>query len=29
MLNNAILIALVCGVVALLYGGFTASWILR
>ena len=29
MLNNAILIALVCGVIALLYGGFTASWILR
>ncbi|HST03082.1 MAG TPA: sodium/proton-translocating pyrophosphatase, partial [Usitatibacter sp.] len=29
MLNNAIVIALVCGVVALLYGGFTASWILR
>ncbi len=29
MLNNAILIALVCGVIALLYGGFTAMWILR
>jgi K(+)-stimulated pyrophosphate-energized sodium pump len=29
MLNNAILIALVCGVLALLYGGFTAAWILR
>jgi K(+)-stimulated pyrophosphate-energized sodium pump len=29
MLNNAILLALVCGVVALLYGGITASWILR
>src|SRR6478752_559643 len=29
MLNNAILIALVCGVVALAYGGFTASWIIR
>jgi K(+)-stimulated pyrophosphate-energized sodium pump len=29
MLNNAILLALVCGVLALLYGGFTASWILR
>ncbi|HEX4331831.1 MAG TPA: sodium-translocating pyrophosphatase [Usitatibacter sp.] len=28
-MNNAILIALVCGVIALLYGGFTASWILR
>jgi K(+)-stimulated pyrophosphate-energized sodium pump len=29
MLNNAILIALACGVLALLYGGFTAAWILR
>jgi K(+)-stimulated pyrophosphate-energized sodium pump len=29
MLNQAILIALVCGVIALLYGGFTAMWILR
>jgi K(+)-stimulated pyrophosphate-energized sodium pump len=29
MLNNAILLALVCGVIALLYGGVTASWILR
>ncbi len=29
MLNNAILIALACGVIALLYGGFTASWILK
>src|SRR5690242_9590297 len=29
MLNNAILFALACGVVALLYGGITASWILR
>ncbi|HLX23269.1 MAG TPA: sodium-translocating pyrophosphatase [Usitatibacter sp.] len=29
MLNNAILIALVCGAVALLYGGITASWILK
>ena len=29
MLNNAILIALVCGVIALLYGGFTAAWIIR
>jgi K(+)-stimulated pyrophosphate-energized sodium pump len=29
MLNNAILIALVCGVIALVYGGFTAMWILR
>jgi hypothetical protein len=29
MLNNAILLALVCGVIALLYGGFTAMWILR
>ncbi len=29
MLNNAILLALVCGVAALVYGGFTAAWILR
>ncbi len=29
MLNNAILFALACAVVALLYGGITASWILR
>ena len=29
MLNNAILIALICGAVALVYGGITASWILR
>src|SRR6185369_1476987 len=29
MLNTAILIALACGVIALLYGGFTAQWILR
>jgi K(+)-stimulated pyrophosphate-energized sodium pump len=29
MVNTAICIALVCGVVALVYGGFTASWILR
>src|SRR4030095_13669755 len=29
MLNNAILLALVCGVIALVYGGFTAMWILR
>jgi len=29
MLNNAILLALVCGVIALLYGGITASWILK
>jgi K(+)-stimulated pyrophosphate-energized sodium pump len=29
MVNNAICIALVCGVIALLYGGFTAAWILR
>ena len=29
MLNNAIFIALVCGVIALLYGGFTAAWIIR
>ncbi|HZZ91335.1 MAG TPA: sodium-translocating pyrophosphatase [Usitatibacter sp.] len=29
MLNNAILLALACGVLALLYGGVTAAWILR
>src|SRR5687767_9705061 len=29
MLNNAILFALVCGVIALVYGGVTAAWILR
>ncbi len=29
MLNQAILLALVCGVIALLYGGFTAMWILK
>src|SRR5690348_3418892 len=29
MLNNAILLSLVCGVIALLYGGITATWILR
>ena len=29
MLNQAILLALVCGVIALAYGGFTAMWILR
>jgi K(+)-stimulated pyrophosphate-energized sodium pump len=29
MLNNAILISLVCGVIALLYGGFTAAWIIK
>src|SRR5258707_2745373 len=29
MLNQAILLALVCGVIALLYGGFTAMWIIR
>ena len=29
MLNNAILLALACGALALLYGGFTAAWILR
>src|ERR1700681_4877963 len=29
MLNQAILLALVCGVIALAYGGITASWILR
>jgi K(+)-stimulated pyrophosphate-energized sodium pump len=29
MLNQAILLALACGVIALLYGGYTAMWILR
>jgi K(+)-stimulated pyrophosphate-energized sodium pump len=29
MLNNAILLALVCGAIALVYGGVTATWILR
>jgi len=29
MLNNAILIALACGAIALVYGGLTAGWILR
>src|SRR5688572_7480490 len=29
MVNDAILISLVCGVVALLYGGVTAAWILK
>jgi K(+)-stimulated pyrophosphate-energized sodium pump len=29
MLNNAILISLACGVIALLYGGLTAAWIIR
>ena len=29
MLNNAVMLALVCGVVALLYGMFTAMWILK
>jgi len=29
MLNNAILLALVCGAIALLYGGITAAWILK
>src|SRR5689334_12153951 len=29
MLNNAILIALACGALALVYGGVTAAWILR
>src|SRR3954470_2294028 len=28
-LNNAVMLALVCGVVALLYGMFTAMWILK
>ncbi|HEX7606377.1 MAG TPA: sodium-translocating pyrophosphatase, partial [Usitatibacter sp.] len=28
-MNNAILIALACGAIALVYGGFTAAWILR
>ena len=29
MVNQAVLIALACGVIALIYGGFTAAWILR
>ena len=29
MVNNAILISLVCGAIALAYGMFTAMWILR
>jgi K(+)-stimulated pyrophosphate-energized sodium pump len=29
MLNDAILVSLVCGVLALVYGGITASWILK
>ena len=29
MLNDAILFSLVCGVIALLYGGITAAWILK
>src|SRR6188768_235614 len=29
MVNQAILIALACGAIALIYGGVTASWILR
>jgi len=29
MLNQAILLAIVCGVAALIYGGVTATWILR
>src|SRR5258707_9483513 len=29
MVNNAILLALFCGVIALAYGGYTAMWILR
>jgi K(+)-stimulated pyrophosphate-energized sodium pump len=29
MLNDAILFSLVCGVLALVYGGITASWILK
>jgi K(+)-stimulated pyrophosphate-energized sodium pump len=29
MLNQAILIALACGAIALVYGGLTAAWILR
>src|SRR3954467_3917388 len=28
-LNHAVMLALVCGVVALLYGMFTAMWILK
>src|SRR5262245_43968380 len=29
MLNDAILFSLVCGVIALIYGGVTAGWILK
>src|SRR5258706_4181162 len=29
MVNNAIILALACGVIALVYGGVTAAWILR
>jgi K(+)-stimulated pyrophosphate-energized sodium pump len=29
MLNNAIMVALACGVLALVYGGVTAAWILK
>src|SRR5260221_6768691 len=29
MVNQAVLIALACGVIALIYGGVTAAWILR
>jgi K(+)-stimulated pyrophosphate-energized sodium pump len=29
MLNNAIYLALACGLIALVYGGYTASWIMR
>ncbi|HEX4781138.1 MAG TPA: sodium/proton-translocating pyrophosphatase, partial [Usitatibacter sp.] len=29
MLNNAVMLALVCGFVALVYGMFTAAWILK
>src|SRR3954470_11964179 len=29
MLNNAVMLALVCGVIALVYGMFTAMWILK
>src|SRR5258706_3480575 len=29
MVNNAIILALACGVIALAYGGITAAWILR
>src|SRR5260221_13512478 len=29
MVNNAIYLALACGLIALAYGGFTAAWIMR